>query len=60
MFSASAFSEQAHASQVADRVSIRLPFMPLEAEFRRKVRTLAGVYQVIAAYPALPRPANRM
>lgn len=29
------------------------------SEFRRKVRTLAGVYQVIRAYPALLGPANR-
>jgi len=32
----------------------------LDIEFRRKVRTLAGVYQVIGAYPALLGPANRM
>lgn len=32
----------------------------LDSEFRRKVRTLAGVYQVIGAYPALLGPANRM
>jgi poly-beta-1,6-N-acetyl-D-glucosamine synthase len=32
----------------------------LEAEFRRKVRTQAGVYQVIGAYPELLGPANRM
>lgn len=32
----------------------------LNIEFRRKVRTLAGVYQVIGAYPALLTPANRM
>ncbi len=32
----------------------------LETEFRRKVRTLAGVYQVIGAYPRLLGPANRM
>jgi len=30
------------------------------AEFRRKVRTLAGVYQVIAAFPVLLTPRNRM
>jgi cellulose synthase/poly-beta-1,6-N-acetylglucosamine synthase-like glycosyltransferase len=33
---------------------------PLASEFRRKVRTLAGVYQVIGQYPALLGPANRM
>ena len=33
---------------------------PLDAEFRRKVRTLAGVYQIIGAYPQLLGPANRM
>jgi cellulose synthase/poly-beta-1,6-N-acetylglucosamine synthase-like glycosyltransferase len=32
----------------------------LASEFRRKVRTLAGVYQVIRAYPALLGPGNRM
>ncbi len=32
----------------------------LNTEFRRKVRTLAGVYQVTAAYPGLLGPANRM
>jgi biofilm PGA synthesis N-glycosyltransferase PgaC len=32
----------------------------LDSEFRRKVRTLAGVYQVIADYPALLGPSNRM
>ena len=32
----------------------------LTSEFRRKVRTLAGVYQVIGQYPALLGPANRM
>jgi biofilm PGA synthesis N-glycosyltransferase PgaC len=32
----------------------------LNTEFRRKVRTQAGVYQVIGAYPALLTPANRM
>ena len=32
----------------------------LKVEFRRKVRTLAGVYQIIGAYPALLGPANRM
>ncbi len=30
----------------------------LGSEFRRKVRTLAGVYQVIAAFPALLEPWN--
>ncbi len=33
---------------------------PLNAEFRRKVRTLAGVYQVIGQYPHLLGPRNRM
>jgi biofilm PGA synthesis N-glycosyltransferase PgaC len=32
----------------------------LASEFRRKVRTLAGVYQVIRQYPALLGPRNRM
>uniref|UniRef100_Q01QK6 Glycosyl transferase, family 2 n=1 Tax=Solibacter usitatus (strain Ellin6076) TaxID=234267 RepID=Q01QK6_SOLUE len=32
----------------------------LASEFRRKVRTLAGVYQVIGQYPALLGPGNRM
>lgn len=33
----------------------------LEAEFRRKARTLAGVYQIIGAFPALLFPwSNRM
>ena len=32
----------------------------LASEFRRKVRTLAGVYQVIGQYPALLAPRNRM
>ena len=33
---------------------------PLDAEFRRKVRTLAGVYQIIGAFPKLLGPGNRM
>ena len=33
---------------------------PLASEFRRKVRTLAGVYQIVKAYPALLGPGNRM
>jgi cellulose synthase/poly-beta-1,6-N-acetylglucosamine synthase-like glycosyltransferase len=32
----------------------------LPSEFRRKVRTLAGVYQIMRAYPALLGPRNRM
>jgi cellulose synthase/poly-beta-1,6-N-acetylglucosamine synthase-like glycosyltransferase len=32
----------------------------LASEFRRKVRTLAGVWQVIGQYPALVGPGNRM
>ncbi len=32
----------------------------LDEEFPRKVRTLAGVYQVIGQYPKLLTPANRM
>jgi cellulose synthase/poly-beta-1,6-N-acetylglucosamine synthase-like glycosyltransferase len=32
----------------------------LASEFRRKVRTLAGVYQVIGEYPKLLTPRNRM
>jgi glycosyltransferase involved in cell wall biosynthesis len=33
---------------------------PLASEFRRKVRTLAGVYQIVRAYPELLGPRNRM
>ena len=33
---------------------------PLSSEFRRKVRTLAGVYQIVGSYPALLGPRNRM
>jgi cellulose synthase/poly-beta-1,6-N-acetylglucosamine synthase-like glycosyltransferase len=32
----------------------------LDAEFRRKIRTQAGVYQVIGEYPQLLGPGNRM
>jgi cellulose synthase/poly-beta-1,6-N-acetylglucosamine synthase-like glycosyltransferase len=32
----------------------------LDNEFRRKVRTQAGVYQLIVSYPALLGPSNRM
>jgi cellulose synthase/poly-beta-1,6-N-acetylglucosamine synthase-like glycosyltransferase len=32
----------------------------LETEFRRKVRTLAGNYQILQDYPALLGPGNRM
>ena len=32
----------------------------LETEFRRKVRTLAGNYQILRFYPALLGPGNRM
>ncbi len=32
----------------------------LKSEFRRKVRTLAGNYQILRAYPQLLGPANRM
>jgi poly-beta-1,6-N-acetyl-D-glucosamine synthase len=32
----------------------------LDAEFRRKVRTLAGNYQILAAWPRLLLPANRL
>ena len=32
----------------------------LETEFRRKIRTLAGNYQILRAYPALLGPTNRM
>ncbi len=32
----------------------------LSSEFRRKVRTLAGNYQVLRAFPVLLTPANRM
>lgn len=36
------------------------PPTTLDTEFRRKVRTLAGNYQILLAYPALLGPANRM
>jgi len=32
----------------------------LASEFRRKVRTLAGVYQIVGLYPALLGPRNRI
>ncbi len=32
----------------------------LDTEFRRKVRTLAGNYQILLAYPSLLGPGNRM
>jgi poly-beta-1,6-N-acetyl-D-glucosamine synthase len=32
----------------------------IDAEFHRKVRTLAGNYQILRAYPALLGPRNRM
>jgi cellulose synthase/poly-beta-1,6-N-acetylglucosamine synthase-like glycosyltransferase len=32
----------------------------LASEFSRKVRTLAGVYQIVGSYPALLGPRNRM
>ncbi len=32
----------------------------LDTEFRRKIRTLAGVYQTMGAFPALLGPRNRM
>ena len=32
----------------------------LDAEFRRKVRTLAGIYQLVGMFPALIGPGNRM
>jgi poly-beta-1,6-N-acetyl-D-glucosamine synthase len=32
----------------------------VEVEFRRKVRTLAGNYQILAAYPGLLGPSNRL
>jgi len=32
----------------------------VKTEFRRKVRTLAGNYQILSAYPALLGPRNRM
>lgn len=32
----------------------------LSSEFRRKVRTLAGNYQIVGQYPALLGPSNRM
>lgn len=34
--------------------------MKLDVEFRRKVRTLAGNYQILWAYPGLLGPTNRM
>ena len=32
----------------------------LDSEFKRKVRTLAGNYQILSPYPGLLGPANRM
>src|SRR5205085_2641067 len=32
----------------------------LQTEFRRKVRTLAGVFQIVGAFPWLLSPANPM
>ena len=32
----------------------------LSSEFRRKIRTLAGVYQIVGYYPTLLGPENRM
>jgi len=46
-----AFVEEAKAYDVATA---------LDAEFHRKVRTQAGVYQVIGQFPALLGPGNRM
>lgn len=34
--------------------------VPLRSEFRRKVRTLAGVWQLLVLYPRLLGPSNRM
>jgi poly-beta-1,6-N-acetyl-D-glucosamine synthase len=34
--------------------------LPIQQEFRRKVRTLGGNYQLMVAYPWLLGPANRM
>src|SRR5580704_8792789 len=34
--------------------------MSIQGEFRRKVRTLAGNYQIIGMYPALLSPRNPM
>ena len=45
------FEERAQAFDIA---------MSLQTEFRRKVRTLAGVYQVMQQYPGLLGPGNRM
>jgi len=45
------FEEQARVYDVPTR---------LGAEFRRKTRTLAGVFQLVRFYPALLGPANRM
>ncbi len=44
---------------VADARAFDYP-APLEAEFPRKVRTLAGVWQLLRYYPQLLGPGNRM
>ena len=46
---------------VVDRRARALDYpTSLQTEFRRKVRTLAGNYQMLLAYPALLGPRNRM
>ena len=45
---------------VDDRARIYDYPIGLESEFRRKVRTLAGNYQIVREFPALLGPANRM
>jgi cellulose synthase/poly-beta-1,6-N-acetylglucosamine synthase-like glycosyltransferase len=42
-----------------DARAIEYPFS-VQGEFRRKVRTLAGNYQIMRQYPALLTPRNRM
>ena len=44
---------------VAEAIAYDYP-TTLETEFRRKVRTLAGNFQVLRAYPALLGPGNRI
>jgi biofilm PGA synthesis N-glycosyltransferase PgaC len=46
---------------ILDRTAVAYDYPTmLDSEFPRKVRTLAGVYQIIRQYPALLGPSNRM
>jgi hypothetical protein len=48
------------AALVRERVEAVKRSNPLETEFGRRVRTLAGNYQILVSYPALLGPRNRM